>query len=140
MSSGDIEKLFDSCERLEVKVIGTCPCFSILDGKPVCLIGESIVDVDVLVVHPDIIVASNEILSHQAHEKLPLCHKAIQVSGSDDSVICLSRQMPVKIRKNILTKRILMAALELFPSDMFSSIEDVCTECLYKLIISSLEV
>ncbi len=138
MSSGDIEGLFESCEKSEVKVIGTCPCFWIMDGKPVCLNGESIEDIDALVVHPDIIEASSGLVSDQVRGELPLCHKAIQVSGIDDTFICVSRQIPVTIRKNTLTRRILTTALDLLPTNMFSSIEDVCTECLYKIISSFL--
>ena len=59
MSSGDVEGLIDSQEDENVRVIGTCPCFSTIDGRPVYLNSEFIVDVDALSVHPDIIESTS---------------------------------------------------------------------------------
>ncbi|MHA1908035.1 MAG: hypothetical protein ACW98Y_12120 [Candidatus Thorarchaeota archaeon] len=134
MSSGDVEGLIDSREDENIKVIGTCPCFSTIDGRPVCLNGDCIEDVDALSVHPEIIESTNGSSSQHGDGELPLCHMAVQINGSDERVICVSRQMPVKIRRQALTKNELTNALELFPTDMFSSEQDVCTECLYKVI------
>ncbi len=139
MSSGDVKGLIDSRETENVKVIGTCPCFSSMDGKSVCLNGDTIEDIDALGVHPEIIESSNGFSSCQADGQLPLCHKAVQVNGSDEAVTCVTRQILIKIRNRNLTKRDFSEVLELFPSDMFSSVQDVCTECLYKVIATTYE-
>ncbi|MCK5150594.1 MAG: hypothetical protein KAQ65_02085 [Candidatus Thorarchaeota archaeon] len=139
MSSGDVKGLIDSSETENVKVIGTCPCFSSIDGKPVCLNGDTIEDIDALGVHPEIIESSNGFSSWQEDGHLPLCHKAVHVNGSDEAVTCVTRQIPIRIRKRNLTKSDLSEALELFPSDMFSSEQELCTECLYNVIAATYE-
>jgi hypothetical protein len=108
-----------------------------MDGNPICLNGDTIEDVDALGVHPDIVKASDVFESQIQDGELPLCHKAVQVNGSDDPVICISKQIPVTIRSNVLTRRNLSNALELIPTDMHSSHDDVCTECLYKIVAAS---
>ncbi len=116
-------------------VIGTCPCLGYVDGVPVCLNGGSLEEVELFNIHPDLL----ESLSNDAAEKtdntLPMCFGCVRVDD-DGFVRCASQDTRVVIRDHELTVADLEVALENFPKDKYSSDQDICSECLYKVLTS----
>jgi len=106
-----------------------------VDGVPVCLNGGSLEEVELFNIHPDLL----ESLSNDAAEKtdntLPMCFGCVRVDD-DGFVRCASQDTRVVIRDHELTVADLEVALENFPKDKYSSDQDICSECLYKVLTS----
>ena len=126
VSSGDSETP-SQCRN----VIGTCPCLGYVDGIPVCLNGRSIQEVELFNIHPELIPTIGMDFSNS----LPICYGCVRV-GENGVVHCASQGRPIIIRSQILTIESLEEALASFPRDMFTSEQDICSECLYKVLTS----
>lgn len=130
MSIGDSDKTSKMNE-----IIGTCPCLRYIDGLPVCICGDSLEEVELFNVHPDL---SSQIgMGYQAttDSNPPMCLGCVRI-GLDGIVQCVSQDKPIIIRDKVLTASQLEEALDSFPHDMFSSEQDICNECLYKVLVS----
>ena len=116
-------------------VIGTCPCLGFVDGVPVCLNGGSLEEVELFNIHPDLLESLSNDVSEITQNTLPVCFGCVRVDD-DGFVCCISQETQVTIRNHELTLTELEIALETFLKDKYSSDQDICNECLYKVLIS----
>jgi len=116
-------------------VIGTCPCLGFVDGVAVCLNGGSLQEVELFNIHPDLLESLSNDASEKTDTALPMCFGCVR-ADEDGFVRCTSQGTKVIIRNHELTLADLNVALENFPKDRYSSDQDICNECLYKVLIS----
>ena len=139
MSSGEIEELQNSGVTEQIEIIGTCPCFRSSDGENTCVNGNTIEEIEAIGVHPDLIMLSGDLIDQESESELPICYGCVQINHSDGQVQCVSRKKPIQIRNRLLEGRELKQALEIFPRDRYSTDQDVCASCLYKVLNASYE-
>ncbi len=130
MLSGDLEAISET-----ENIIGTCPCLGYVDGVPVCISGNKIEEVELFNVHPELISHISSSPSRAATVCLPLCFGCVRVDPNG-VVKCASQNKVITIRDHALTEMELIDAMNNFPRDMFTSEQDICTECLYKVLVS----
>ncbi|MHA1636502.1 MAG: hypothetical protein ACTSUB_00660 [Candidatus Thorarchaeota archaeon] len=116
-------------------VIGTCPCLGFVDGVPVCLNGGSLEEVELFNIHPDLLESLSNEDSEITENALPVCFGCVKVDD-DGFIRCTAQDTQVTIRNHEITLTELEAAMETFPKDKYSSDQDICNECLYKVLIS----
>lgn len=116
-------------------VIGTCPCLGFVDGVAVCLNGGSLEEVEHFDIHPDLLGLLSNDASEGMDNTLTMCFGCVRVDD-DGFVRCASQETRVVIRNHELTSVDLETALETFPKDKYSSDQDICNECLYKVLTS----
>ena len=130
VSSGDLERLSRSETALAV-----CPCLGEVDGIPVCFNGDTIEEIDLLNLHPDLVCQMTDSTAQDENEALPICYGCVRID-STGIVKCGSRNRAITIRSRTLTADILEEALDNFPKNMYKAIEDICSSCLYKVLTS----
>jgi len=119
---------------MERSVIGTCPCFRYIDGVPVCLNGGSIEEVELFDIHPEI-VDRLSFMEIETQHQLPICYGCVR-TDDEGTVRCASQDNRIVIQNHDLLAIELEEALSNFPRDMFTTEQDICSECLYKVLIS----
>lgn len=139
MSSGEIKKLQNSRVIEQYEIIGTCPCFKLIDGEATCINGDTIEEIEAIAVHPSLILFSEESFADETTNGLPMCYGCVQINQGNDHVLCISKGKPIRIRNRFLTGEDLKQALDAFPRDQHADHQDVCTTCLYKVLIGSYE-
>jgi hypothetical protein len=115
----------------------SCPCFQIIDEEPCCINGAQMEPVEEVFVDPGFWCATKT--SENAVPEKPICCRAVLLDIEGNQVICLSQGVPIAIRGTPLRCAEFREVLDLFPADQYSSNMDICSECLYKLLASTLE-
>ncbi|MFW9918311.1 MAG: hypothetical protein ACFFED_01815 [Candidatus Thorarchaeota archaeon] len=97
--------------------------------------GDTLEEIDIFSIHPDLVNRIGPNPSDFQSNCLPVCYGCVSV-GTDGKVLCASQKKQIIIRNRELSLKDLEDALDNFPRDMFTSEQDICNECLYKVLVS----
>ncbi len=119
-----------------------CPCYKEFGDEKVCVNNDDLISINAISVDPTFFAqakSSDQLLGYKS-DKEGMCYLLISLDEGQDSVFCLSRGMRLVINRRTVRASDLDAALRFLSLTGASASEEICSECLYKYLVTLSDV
>jgi len=125
-------------EASTIKMVRGCPCFKVFGDEKLCVNDDSVLEIEAIEIDPSFFSFrpdKESMIEEQASEG-NICYAAIFVNYPDNKVYCISQGWELRIHGKDVPGNDLEDALQFLSTKEASASAEICSECLYKFILT----
>jgi hypothetical protein len=121
-----------------VKLIRGCPCFKAFGDEKLCVNNDSVLEIDAIEIDPSIYPfhPNKESMEEERATDGNVCYVSIYINYPDNKVYCISQGWVLRIHGKDVPAKDLEDAMQFLSTKEISSSAEICSECLYKFILT----
>jgi hypothetical protein len=121
-----------------IKLIRGCPCYKVFGDEKLCVNNDSVLEIDAIEIDPSIFSYHyhKDSMEDERATEGNVCYASIFVNYPDNKVYCISQGWVLKIHGKDVPGNDLVDAMQFLSTKEISSSAEICSECLYKFILT----
>ncbi|MGQ4912027.1 MAG: hypothetical protein ACP6KW_07635 [Candidatus Thorarchaeota archaeon] len=124
--------------RSEIRVVRGCPCYKVFGDEKLCVNDDKVLEVEAIELDPSLFAlhTDRESMLTEKAEEGNICYASIYINYPDNKVYCISQGWPLRIHDRDVPGNDLENALQFLSTKELSTSAEICSECLYKFILT----
>jgi hypothetical protein len=125
-----------------IKLVRGCPCYKVFGTGPnsekLCVNNDSVLEIEAIEIDPSIFsfhYDKNSMEEERASDG-NVCYASIYINYPDNKVYCISQGWVLRIHSKDVPGNDLEDAMQFLSTKEISSSAQICSECLYKFILT----
>jgi hypothetical protein len=136
-----MKKMFGSHkqeQRGTIKLVRGCPCYKVFGDEKLCVNNDSVLEIDAIEIDPSIFSFHFDKDSMEEEQATDgnVCYASIFINYPDNKVYCISQGWILRIHGQDVPGNDLEDAMQFLSTKEISSSAEICSECLYKFILT----
>ncbi len=121
-----------------IKLIRGCPCYKVFGDEKLCVNNDSVLEIDAIEIDPSIFSFhyDKESMEEERATDGNVCCASIFINYPDNKVYCISQGWVLRIHGKDVPGNDLEDAMQFLSTKEISSSAEICSECLYKFILT----
>lgn len=121
-----------------IKLIRGCPCYKVFGDEKLCVNNDSVLEIDAIEIDPSIFSFhyDKDSMEEERATDGNVCYASIFINYPDNKVYCISQGWILKIHGKDVPGNDLEDAMQFLSTKEISSSAEICSECLYKFILT----
>lgn len=121
-----------------IKLIRGCPCYKVFGDEKLCVNNDSVLEIDAIEIDPSIFSFhyDKESMGEERATDGNVCYASIFINYPDNKVYCISQGWVLRIHGKDVPGNDLEDAMQFLSTKEISSSAEICSECLYKFILT----
>ena len=119
-----------------IDVIKGCPCFKEEGSEHLCLNSNQIADVEFMPLEPELLHLESIREDLRCSGTTDICFQLLKVDTEQNRLICLSKDVEIRIQDKLVHPEDLIDAVELLTGGLDNNHAIICNECLYGVLDS----
>jgi len=137
----EIKTVFGSHKQEEqgtIKLIRGCPCYKVFGDEKLCVNNDSVLEIDAIEIDPSIFSfhADKDSMVEERATEGNVCYASIFINYPNNKVYCISQGWVLRIHGQDVPGNDLEDAMQFLSTKEISSSAEICSECLYKFILT----
>jgi hypothetical protein len=125
-------------QKSSIKLVRGCPCYKVFGDEKLCVNNDSILEIEAIEIDPSIFSfhSDKDSLEEERATDGNVCYAAIYINYPDNKVYCISQGWVLRIHDKDVPGNDLEDAMQFLSTKEISSSAEICSECLYKFILT----
>ena len=121
-----------------IKLVRGCPCYKVFGDEKLCVNNDSVLEIDAIEIDPSIFSFhyNKDSMEEEQATDGNVCYASIYVNYPDNKVYCISQGWVLRIHGQDVPGNDLEDAMQFLSTKEISSSAEICSECLYKFILT----
>jgi hypothetical protein len=121
-----------------IKLVRGCPCYKVFGDEKLCVNDDSVLEIDAIEIDPSIFSFHFDMdsMEEERASESNVCYASIYINYPDNKVYCISQGWVLKIHGQDVPGNDLEDAMQFLSTKEISSSAEICSECLYKFILT----
>ena len=121
-----------------IKLIRGCPCYKVFGDEKLCVNNDSVLEIDAIEIDPSIFSfhPDKDSMEEERATDGNVCYASIFINYPDNKVYCISQGWILRIHGQDVPGNDLEDAMQFLSTKEISSSAEICSECLYKFILT----
>jgi hypothetical protein len=119
-------------------VVRGCPCYKVFGDEKLCVNDDRVLEIEAIELDPSLFAfhTDREGMLTEKAEDGNICYASIYINYPDDRVYCISQGWVLRIHDQDVPGKDLENALQFLSTKELSTSAEICSECLYKFILT----
>ena len=125
-------------EASSIKLVRGCPCYKVFGDEKLCVNDDSVLEIDAIEIDPSIFSFhyDKDSMEEERASESNVCYASIYINYPDNKVYCISQGWVLRIHGQDVPGNDLEDAMQFLSTKEISSSAEICSECLYKFILT----
>ena len=125
-------------EGSSIKLVRGCPCYKVFGDEKLCVNNDSVLELDAIEIDPSIFSYhyDKDSMEEERATDGNVCYASIYINYPDNKVYCISQGWVLRIHEQDVPGNDLEDAMQFLSTKEISSSAEICSECLYKFILT----
>ena len=121
-----------------IKLVRGCPCYKVFGDEKLCVNDDSVLEIDAIEIDPSIFSFHFDMdsMEEERASESNVCYASIYINYPDNKVYCISQGWVLRIHGQDVPGNDLEDAMQFLSTKEISSSAEICSECLYKFILT----
>ena len=121
-----------------IKLVRGCPCYKVFGDEKLCVNDDSVLEIDAIEIDPSIFSFhfDKDSMEEERASESNVCYASIYINYPDNKVYCISQGWVLRIHGQDVPGNDLEDAMQFLSTKEISSSAEICSECLYKFILT----
>ena len=121
-----------------IKLVRGCPCYKVFGDEKLCVNDDSVLEIDAIEIDPSIFSFhyDKDSMEEERASDGNVCYASIYINYLDNKVYCISQGWVLRIHRQDVPGKDLEDAMQFLSTKEISSSAEICSECLYKFILT----
>lgn len=125
-------------QKSSIKLVRGCPCYKVFGDEKLCVNDDSVLEIEAIEIDPSIFSyhVNKESMGEERATEGNVCYASIYINYPDNKVYCISQGWVLRIHGKDVPGDDLEDAMQFLSTKEISSSAEICSECLYKFILT----
>ncbi|MHA2353323.1 MAG: hypothetical protein ACXAC0_01805 [Candidatus Thorarchaeota archaeon] len=125
-------------EESSIKLVRGCPCYKVFGDEKLCVNNDSVLEIDAIEIDPSIFSfrSDKESMEDERASDGNVCYASIYINYPNNKVYCISQGWILRIHGQDVPGNDLEDAMQFLSTKEITSSAEICSECLYKFILT----
>jgi hypothetical protein len=125
-------------QKSSIKLVRGCPCYKVFGDEKLCVNNDSVLELEAIEIDPSIFSFhfDKESMEDEKATEGNVCYASIYINYPDNKVYCISQGWVLRIHGKDVPGNDLEDAMQFLSTKEISSSAEICSECLYKFILT----
>ncbi|NHI90504.1 MAG: hypothetical protein EAX87_13370 [Candidatus Thorarchaeota archaeon] len=125
-------------EKSTIKLVRGCPCYKVFGDEKLCVNSDSVLEIESIEIDPSIFSFhyDKESMQEERATEGNVCYASIYINYPDNKVYCISQGWVLRIHGKDVPGNDLEDAMQFLSTKEITSSAEICSECLYKFILT----
>ena len=125
-------------QKSSIKLVRGCPCYKVFDSEKLCVNNDSVLEIETIEIDPSIFSFhyDKDSMEEERASEGKICYASIYINYPDNKVYCISQGWVLRIHGKNVPGNDLEDAMQFLSTKEISSSAEICSECLYKFILT----
>ena len=125
-------------QKSSIKLVRGCPTYKVFGDEKLCVNDDSVLEIDAIEIDPSIFSFhyDNDSMEDERASDGNVCYASIYINYPDNKVYCISQGWVLRIHGQDVPGNDLEDAMQFLSTKEVSSSAELCSECLYKFILT----
>lgn len=121
-----------------IKLVRGCPVYKVFGDERLCVNDDSVLEIDAIEIDPSIFPFHYDKVSMEEERASDgnVCYASIYINYPNNKVYCISQGWVLRIHGHDVPGNDLEDAMQFLSTKEISSSAEICSECLYKFILT----
>lgn len=125
-------------QRSSIKLVRGCPCYKVFGDEKLCVNNDSVLEIESIEIDPSIFSFhyDKDSMREERATEGNVCYASIYINYPDNKVYCISQGWVLRIHGKDVPGNDLEDAMQFLSTKEITSSAEICSECLYKFILT----
>jgi hypothetical protein len=125
-------------QKSSIKLVRGCPCYKVFGDEKLCVNNDSVLEIEAIEIDPSIFSFhfDKDSMEEERATEGTVCYASIYINYPDNKVYCISQGWVLKIHGKDVPGNDLEDAMQFLSTKEITSSAEICSECLYKFILT----
>ncbi|MHA2080399.1 MAG: hypothetical protein ACW99H_04555 [Candidatus Thorarchaeota archaeon] len=125
-------------KKSSIKLVRGCPVYKVFGDERLCVNDDRVLEIDAIEIDPSIFSFhyDKDSMEEERASDGNVCYASIYVNYPDNKVYCISQGWIIRIHGKDVPGNDLEDAMQFLSTKEISSSAELCSECLYKFILT----
>jgi hypothetical protein len=125
-------------QKSSIKLVRGCPCYKVFGDEKLCVNNDSVLEIESIEIDPSIFSFhfDKESMEEERATEGNVCYACIYINYPDNKVYCISQGWILRIHGKDVPGNDLEDAMQFLSTKEITSSAEICSECLYKFILT----
>ena len=125
-------------QKSTIKLVRGCPCYKVFGDEKLCVNSDSVLEIESIEIDPSIFSFhyDKESMEEERATEGNVCYASIYINYPDNKVYCISQGWVLRIHGKDVPGNDLEDAMQFLSTKEITSSAEICSECLYKFILT----
>ena len=125
-------------QKSSIKLVRGCPCYKVFGDEKLCVNNDSVLEIEAIEIDPSIFSFhyDKDSMEEERATEGNVCYACIYINYPDNKVYCISQGWVLRIHGKDVPGIDLEDAMQFLSTKEISSSAEICSECLYKFILT----
>ncbi|MFW9805246.1 MAG: hypothetical protein ACFFFK_00790 [Candidatus Thorarchaeota archaeon] len=125
-------------EKSSIKLVRGCPVYKVFGDERLCVNDDKVLEIEAIEIDPSIFSYhfDRESMEEERASDGNVCYASIYINYPDNKVYCISQGWVLRIHGKDVPGDDLEDAMQFLSTKEISSSAEICSECLYKFILT----
>jgi hypothetical protein len=125
-------------QKSSIKLVRGCPCYKVFGDEKLCVNNDSVLEIEAIEIDPSIFSFhyNKESMEEEKATEGNVCYASIYINYPNNKVYCISQGWVLRIHGKDVPGNDLEDAMQFLSTKEISSSAEICSECLYKFILT----
>lgn len=125
-------------QKSTIKLVRGCPCYKVFGDEKLCVNNDSVLEIEAIEIDPSIFSFhfDKESMEEERATEGNVCYASIYINYPDNKVYCISQGWILRIHGKDVPGNDLEDAMQFLSTKEITSSAEICSECLYKFILT----
>lgn len=125
-------------QKSSIKLVRGCPVYKVFGDERLCVNDDRVLEIDAIEIDPSIFSYhfDKDSMAEERASDGNVCYASIYINYPDNKVYCISQGWVLRIHGKDVPGDDLEDAMQFLSTKEISSSAEICSECLYKFILT----
>ena len=125
-------------QKSSIKLVRGCPCYKVFGDEKLCVNNDSVLEIEAIEIDPSIFSFhfDKDCMEEERATEGNVCYASIYINYPDNKVYCISQGWILRIHGKDVPGNDLEDAMQFLSTKEITSSAEICSECLYKFILT----